>query len=187
IEHHGQALGAIDRRLDRAPCSVRGRLVDVGQNDARAELGERCCVLAPEQPTGPGDERGAPVQVEVLRQRTAHVLLTRFALPSLWKRAHPRNWPPSATMMAPVMNAARGEARKATTSAISSGVPKRASATSRASISPIASGAAARRFSQGPPCVRMLPGATALMRMPWAASGRARERTVAFKAALAPE
>ena len=85
----------------------------------------------------------------------------------------------------PVTNAAREEARKATRSAISAGVAQPA----QRHFPRPASRRHADLFSailraHVPPSNRMLPGATALMRIPSSASGRASPRTVAFKRGL---
>src|SRR6266542_1237557 len=79
---------------------------------------------------------------------------------------------PSMGMLAPLTQLARGEHKKTTTLATSSGDPKRPNGNSRFKKSAIPSGSVFRRRSQPPPGNRIDPGATAFTRTLSAASSR---------------
>src|SRR3990170_4716514 len=76
-----------------------------------------------------------------------------------------RDWPPSTLMQVPVIQRARSEQRKTTTSATSSTVPKRPKGMSAFTKRSMPSGSAFRRWSQPPPANQMEPGATLFTRM----------------------
>ena len=78
--------------------------------------------------------------------------------------------PPSALIQAPVTKLDRSEARKQTTLAISSTVPKRPIGNSFFTNSAIPFGSVIQRLSQLPPGNRIDPGATELTRIPSEAS-----------------
>ena len=83
-----------------------------------------------------------------------------------------RDWPPSTVQQAPVTRLAWSDARKATTPATSSGLPKRPSGRSDLTKAAIPSGSACCRRSQLLPGKISEPGATLLTRMLSFASSR---------------
>src|SRR5262249_3012291 len=74
-------------------------------------------------------------------------------------------WHPSTTTDAPLTHEARGEARKATTAATSSGRPKRPKGSSSRIIRAMASGSDCWRRYHEPPGNMIEPGATLLTRI----------------------
>ena len=79
-------------------------------------------------------------------------------------------WPPSTLTQAPVTQLARGEARKTTTLATSSAVPKRPRGMFWRTNWAIPSGSSCWRRHHEPPGWLMEPGATEFTRMPCGAS-----------------
>src|SRR5262249_20203301 len=75
------------------------------------------------------------------------------------------DWPPSTVAQAPVIQLARGEARKATSAATSSGLPNRPNGISRRMNSAMPAGSSCWRFHHDPPSKRIEPGATLLTRI----------------------
>jgi len=162
-------LAPLSERLDS---SLHLRQSDIGDHHARADIDQRGSVLPPEQPAGAGHQRGASRKI-------------------VGAEGAVRNAPLSGAQLAAVgyHDGARDEgkpaarARKATRSAISSGLPSLRNGTSRVSMSSTACLFSASLRAHVPPSNRILPGATALMRIPSRARGGARPRTVAFSAA----
>src|SRR5579875_4151767 len=95
-----------------------------------------------------------------------------------------RDWAPSTGMQAPLTSEAAEEARKTTTAATSSGVPKRPSGSSLFTKASMLSGSAWRRRSQELPGKSKEPGATLLTRMLLGANWRANDLVRLMEAAL---
>src|SRR6185503_19238575 len=97
-----------------------------------------------------------------------------------------RLWQPSTTIDAPLIQLARGDARKATTWPTSSGRPKRPKGSSRLIISAMPCGSVCWRRCHEPPGNMIEPGATLLTRMlagaSWPASALARLISAALTA-----
>ena len=93
--------------------------------------------------------------------------------------------PPSTLMHVPVTQLARGEARKATTAATSSGVPNLPEGIFSSTNLAILSGFSFWRRSQLPPGKTMDPGATELTRIPFSAASLAKLAVMLIIADLA--
>ena len=91
---------------------------------------------------------------------------------------------PSTGIQAPLTREASGEARKATTTAISSGVPKRPNGRSLLTKASIPSGSACLRRSHELPGKSSEPGATLLTRILLGANWRASDFVRLIDAAL---
>src|SRR6266516_59694 len=175
VHRHGGRPAAAAGDLPGHRVGALGR--DVGDQDAGALAGEPDRRRAPDAGAAAGDDRDLPAEPS-RHVRSLHPVhppsssarwRPRASMPSV----APRVSPPSTITSSPVMYAASSDARNSTTFAMSSGVPYRPAGI-RFRYSGPASGS---WTSAADSLVSMIPGSTALIRMPCRARSMAALRT----------